>query len=86
MLIDEAAQRLRTFATYPKPSGTTNAGVCTTSGGAIYEKSTPLNNINFTTDQDGAHRGRGPVRPQRVLDEAEPQQADGSGRAPPTAA
>ncbi len=49
VLIDEAAQRLRTFATYPKPSGTTNAGVCSTSGGAIYEKSTPLDNINFTT-------------------------------------
>lgn len=49
VLIDEAAQQIRTFATYPKPSGTTNAGVCTSSGGAIYEKSTPLNNINFTT-------------------------------------
>ena len=42
VLIDEAAQRLRTFATYPKPSGTTNAGVCTSSGGAIYEKSAAL--------------------------------------------
>jgi hypothetical protein len=51
VLIDEAAQRLRTFATYPKPSGTTNAGACSSSGGAIYEKSTPLNNINFTTDK-----------------------------------
>jgi hypothetical protein len=51
ILIDEAAQRLRTFATYPKTSGTgiTNAGVCTSSGGAIYEKSTPLNTIKFTT-------------------------------------
>lgn len=49
VLIDEAAQRLRTFATYPKPSGTTNAGVCTSSGGAIYEKSTALSNISFTT-------------------------------------
>jgi len=49
VLIDEGAQRLRTFATYPKPTGTTNAGVCTTSGGAIYEKSTPLNTISFTT-------------------------------------
>ncbi|MFE4835670.1 Ig-like domain-containing protein [Arthrobacter sp. NPDC056691] len=49
VLIDESTQRLRTFATYPKPSGTTNAGVCTSSGGAIYEKSTPLNSINFTT-------------------------------------
>ena len=49
VLIDEGTQRLRTFATYPKPSGTTNAGVCTSSGGAIYEKSTPLNNISFTT-------------------------------------
>ncbi|MDQ0693388.1 DNRLRE domain-containing protein [Arthrobacter sp. W4I7] len=49
VLIDEAAQQIRTFATYPKPGSTTNAGVCTSSGGAIYEKSTPLNNINFTT-------------------------------------
>ncbi|WP_165968662.1 Ig-like domain-containing protein [Arthrobacter crusticola] len=51
VLIDEAAQRLRTFATYPKPSGTTNAGACTSSGGAIYEKSTPLSNIGFTTSK-----------------------------------
>ena len=51
LLIDEGAQRLRTFATYPKPSGTTNAGTCTSSGGAIYEKSTPLDNISFTTDK-----------------------------------
>jgi hypothetical protein len=49
VLIDEATQRLRTYATYPKPAGTTNAGVCTSSGGAIYEKSTPLNTISFTT-------------------------------------
>ncbi|WP_258061172.1 Ig-like domain-containing protein [Arthrobacter sp. 4R501] len=49
VLIDESTQRLRTFATYPKPSGTTNAGVCTSSGGAIYEKSSPLGNISFTT-------------------------------------
>ncbi|WP_258802960.1 hypothetical protein [Pseudarthrobacter sp. NS4] len=49
VLIDESTQRLRTFATYPKPSGTPNAGACTSSGGAIYEKSSPLNNINFTT-------------------------------------
>lgn len=49
VLIDESTQTLRTFATYPKPSGTTNAGACTTSGGAIYEKSTPLDNISFTT-------------------------------------
>ncbi|MDQ0862473.1 CBM96 family carbohydrate-binding protein [Arthrobacter globiformis] len=49
VMIDESTQRVRTFATYPKPSGTTNAGVCTSSGGAIYEKSTPLDNISFTT-------------------------------------
>ncbi|WP_258804127.1 hypothetical protein [Pseudarthrobacter sp. NS4] len=49
VLIDESTQRLRTFATYPKPSGTTNAGVCTSSGGAIYEKSTALDTISFTT-------------------------------------
>ena len=49
VLVDETTQMLRTFATYPKPSGTTNAGVCTSSGGAIYEKSTPLDNINFTS-------------------------------------
>ena len=51
LLIDEAAQRLRTFATYPKPSGTTNDGSCTSSGGAIYEKSTPLDRISFTSDK-----------------------------------
>ncbi|WP_307031359.1 CBM96 family carbohydrate-binding protein [Arthrobacter globiformis] len=49
VMIDEFAQKLRTFATYPKPSGTTNAGVCTSSGGAVYEKSTSLDTINFTT-------------------------------------
>ncbi|WP_395399700.1 DNRLRE domain-containing protein [Arthrobacter sp. UC242_113] len=51
VMIDESTTipMLRTFATYPKPSGTTNAGVCTSSGGAVYEKSTPLNNISFTT-------------------------------------
>jgi hypothetical protein len=49
VMIDESTQRVRTFATYPKPGGTTNAGVCTSSGGAIYEKSTPLDNISFTT-------------------------------------
>ncbi|HET6921116.1 MAG TPA: hypothetical protein VFI46_16880, partial [Jiangellaceae bacterium] len=49
LLIDERAQRLRTFASYPKPSGTTNAGACSSSGGAIYEKSTPLDDIDFTT-------------------------------------
>ena len=47
VLIDETAQRLRTFATYPKPAGTTNGGVCTASGGAIYEKSSPMSNISF---------------------------------------
>jgi hypothetical protein len=45
VLIDESTQMLRTFATYPKPSGTTNAGVCTSSGGAIYEKSARLDRI-----------------------------------------
>jgi len=49
VMIDEAAQKIRTFATYPKPGGTTNAGACTSSGGAIYEKSTSLNTISFTT-------------------------------------
>ncbi|MDQ0145486.1 Ig-like domain-containing protein [Pseudarthrobacter niigatensis] len=49
VMIDESTQKLRTFATYPKPSGTTDAGVCTASGGAIYEKSTPLDKISFTT-------------------------------------
>lgn len=48
VVIDEAAQQLRTFATYPKPSGTTDAGVCTTSGGAIWEKSSSLDTISFT--------------------------------------
>jgi hypothetical protein len=51
VMIDESTQRLRTFATYPKPSGTTDAGVCTSSGGAIYEKSTPLDDISFTTEK-----------------------------------
>jgi hypothetical protein len=45
VLIDEFAQKIRTFATYPKPSGTTNAGVCTSSGGAIYEKSASVGDI-----------------------------------------
>ncbi|WP_307613111.1 Ig-like domain-containing protein [Pseudarthrobacter sp. W1I19] len=50
VLIDEAAQQIRTFATYPKSgTGITNAGVCTSSGGAIYEKSTSLTNISFST-------------------------------------
>jgi hypothetical protein len=51
VLIDEAAQQLRTFATYPKPSGTTNAGTCSTSGGAIYEKDSPLADIHFTAQK-----------------------------------
>ncbi|WP_253904332.1 hypothetical protein [Arthrobacter sp. Br18] len=49
VVIDESTQMLRTFGTYPKPSGTTNAGACTSAGGAIYEKSTPLDAISFTT-------------------------------------
>jgi hypothetical protein len=49
VLIDEAAQKLRTFGTYPKPSGTTNAGTCTSSGGAIYEKDSSLSDIRFST-------------------------------------
>ncbi|TQJ40912.1 LGFP repeat-containing protein [Arthrobacter sp. SLBN-112] len=49
VMIDESTQKLRTFATYPKPSGTADAGVCTSSGGAVYEKSTPLDKISFTT-------------------------------------
>ncbi|MCQ6270216.1 DNRLRE domain-containing protein [Pseudarthrobacter sp. R1] len=45
VLIDESTQMLRTFATYPKSgTGATNAGVCTSSGGAIYEKSAPVSN------------------------------------------
>ena len=74
VLIDESTQRLRTFATYPKPGGTTNAGVCTSSGGAIYEKSTPLSNINFSHRRRRPDRRRRPVCPQRDVDEAEPQQ------------
>ena len=52
LLIDESKALLRTFATYPKPTGVagvTNANVCTSSGGAVYEKSTPLGSINFGT-------------------------------------
>ena len=88
VLIDESTRRrLRTFATYPKPSGTTNAGVCTSSGGAIYEKSTPLDNINFTTTKTASYRGRRPVCPQRDVDEAEPQQFDaGHGQQRPAGA
>ncbi len=37
LLIDEAKRLLRTFATYPSRDG-----VCSTSGGAIYEKDSPL--------------------------------------------
>ncbi len=46
LLIDEAKGLLRTFATYPGPDG-----VCSTSGGAIYEKSSPLGNISFPADK-----------------------------------
>ncbi|PTT63522.1 hypothetical protein DBR22_15520, partial [Arthrobacter sp. HMWF013] len=49
LLIDESTEMLRTFATYPKPGGTTNAGACSNSGGAIYEKSVPLSDIDFST-------------------------------------
>jgi hypothetical protein len=38
VLIDKANSLLRTFATYPDP----NANVCSSSGGAIYEKDSPL--------------------------------------------
>ncbi|MHA7278342.1 hypothetical protein ACX80H_01130 [Arthrobacter sp. MDT2-2] len=48
VMIDESTQMLRTFATYPKPGGTANAGVCSSTGGATYEKSTPLDNIDFS--------------------------------------
>ncbi|TDL41783.1 hypothetical protein E2R57_00420 [Arthrobacter nitrophenolicus] len=51
VLLDEHAQKVRTFATYPKPGGVLNAGVCSTSGGAIYEKSSPLDTISFTTEK-----------------------------------
>ncbi|WP_411373986.1 Ig-like domain-containing protein [Arthrobacter sp. MPF02] len=51
VMIDESTSpaTLRTFATYPKPTGTTNAGVCTSSGGAIYEKSASVGNISFSS-------------------------------------
>jgi hypothetical protein len=49
VLIDEPHGLLRTYASYPKPSGTTNAGVCTSSGGAIYEKDSSLGVISFVT-------------------------------------
>jgi hypothetical protein len=52
LLIDESKGLLRTFATYPKPTGVagvTNASVCTSSGGAVYEKSAPLGNVSFGT-------------------------------------
>jgi hypothetical protein len=47
VLIDQPNRLLRTYATYPKPTGTTNAGVCTSSGGAIYEKDSDLSTISF---------------------------------------
>ena len=47
VMIDESTQMLRTFASYPKPGGTLNAGACGSSGGAIYERSTPLDAIDF---------------------------------------
>ncbi|OUM42848.1 hypothetical protein B8W73_06840 [Arthrobacter agilis] len=49
VMIDESTRMLRTFATYPRPGDTTDAGVCTSTGGAIYEKSTPLDDIDFST-------------------------------------
>lgn len=47
LLVDEKRRLLRTFATYPKPAGSTDGGVCTSSGGAIYEKATSLDKIAF---------------------------------------
>ena len=47
LLMDEKRRMLRTFATYPKPAGSTDGGVCTSSGGAIYEKSTSMDKIAF---------------------------------------
>jgi hypothetical protein len=55
LLIDEKRRLLRTFATYPKPGGSTDGGVCTSSGGAIYEKSTSMDKIAFPP-------GRGTLR------------------------
>ncbi|MCW2576975.1 MAG: hypothetical protein JWR28_1124 [Modestobacter sp.] len=46
VLIDEVKQQLRTFGTYPAPGGT-----CTSSGGAIYEKDSPLGSISFPTSK-----------------------------------
>jgi hypothetical protein len=55
LLVDEKRKMLRTFATYPKPAGSTDAGTCTSSGGAIYEKSTRMDKIAFPP-------GRGTLR------------------------
>ena len=46
VLLDEAQRLIRTFATYPAPGGT-----CTSSGGAIYEKTTSMDDIVFPSGQ-----------------------------------
>jgi hypothetical protein len=51
VLIDTTNNLLRTFATYPDP----NANVCSSSGGAIYEKYSPISPVSFPA-------GRGTVR------------------------
>jgi PKD repeat protein len=43
VMIDEENRVLHAFATYPAPP----AHTCTSSGGAIYEKTSPLDNISF---------------------------------------
>ena len=81
LLVDEKRRMLRTFATYPKPAGSTNAGVCTSSGGAIYEKSTSMDKIAFPSGRGTAadHRPE-ELRPQRLVDQAEHRPLDGAGR------
>lgn len=46
VLLDEGQRLIRTFATYPAPGGT-----CTSSGGAIYEKTTSMDAIAFPSGQ-----------------------------------
>ena len=80
LLVDEKRRMLRTFATYPKPAGSTDAGVCTSSGGAIYEKSTSMDKIAFPPGRGRAadHRPE-ELCPQRLVDQAEHRPLDGAG-------
>ena len=74
VLIDHESAVLHTYATYPAPP----TFACSSSGGAIYEKTSPLNPISFPPrPRHLEDLGRGqPLRAQRLLHEAERQQPD----------